>query len=101
MDAIDRRGALVCAMAARRPVAARTLFLRKGGAMNGHSRRRFLADVGRGMLVASVGTSLAGDLGLAPSWAAEAASSGPPRLNFGKLEPLVALMQDTPPDKLM
>jgi hypothetical protein len=53
------------------------------------------------MLVASVGTSLAGDLGLAPSWAAEAASSGPPRLNFGKLEPLVALMQDTPPDKLM
>ncbi len=69
--------------------------------MNGHSRRRFLADVGRGMLVASVGTSLANDLGFAPAWAAEAASSAPPRLNFGKLEPLVALMQDTPPDNLM
>jgi hypothetical protein len=65
--------------------------------MNGHSRRRFLADVGRGMLVASVGTSLAVDLGLSHAWAADA----PEALDFGKLEPLVALMQETAPDKLM
>jgi hypothetical protein len=31
----------------------------------GQSRREFLADVGRGMLIASVGSSLAVDLGLA------------------------------------
>ena len=40
--------------------------------MNGHSRREFLADVSRGMLVASVGTSLAVDLGLSPAWGADA-----------------------------
>jgi hypothetical protein len=61
-----------------------------------NSRRDFLADVGRGMLVSSVGSTLAFDLGLAPVFADE----GPGRLSFGKLEPLVALMQDTPADKL-
>ena len=66
--------------------------------MNGHSRRRFLADVGRGMLVASVGTSLANDLGSRRLGALS--RQAPPRLDFGKLEPLVALMQETPPDKL-
>jgi hypothetical protein len=65
--------------------------------MNGHSRRRFLADVGRGMLVASVGTTLAADLGLSPAWGDEAL----PALSFGRLEPLVVLMQETPPDKLI
>jgi hypothetical protein len=36
-----------------------------------HTRREFLADVGRGMLVASVGYGMATDLGLAPAFAAE------------------------------
>lgn len=61
------------------------------------SRREFLADVGRGMLVASVGPALAADLGFAPAWAAEEA----PRLTFGSQELLVALMQETPPEKLI
>ena len=61
-----------------------------------NSRRDFLADVGRGMLISSVGSTLVFDLGLAPAYADE----GVGRLSFGKLEPLVALMQDTPPDKL-
>lgn len=64
----------------------------------GQSRREFLADVGRGMLIASVGSSLAVDLGLAPAFAADA---GPASLSFGDLEPLVCLMQETPADKLM
>ena len=61
-----------------------------------NSRRDFLADVGRGMLISSVGSTLAFDIGLAPVFAGEDAG----RLTFGKLEPLVGLMQDTPPDKL-
>src|SRR3982751_4853705 len=61
------------------------------------TRRAFLADVGKGMLVASVGPGLAADLGLAPAWAAEA----PGALNFGDLEPLVCLMQETTPQKLL
>src|SRR4051794_15412287 len=60
-------------------------------------RRRFLADVGRGMLVAGVGPALAADLGLARVAAAEP----PERLTFGPLEPLVGLMQETPADKLL
>ncbi|HJZ53998.1 MAG TPA: hypothetical protein VKE74_03530 [Gemmataceae bacterium] len=62
-----------------------------------HSRREFLADVGRGMLVASLGPALAADLELAPGFTAD----GPDALSFGKLEPLVALMQETPTDKLL
>ena len=61
------------------------------------SRREFLADVGRGMLVASVGPVVALDLGLSPA----IAKDGPDTLNFGKLEPLAAFLQDTPADKLM
>ena len=63
--------------------------------MLSNSRRRFLADVGRGMLVGSLGTAVASDLGLAELRATEEA-----RLNFGDLEPLVALMQETPLKKL-
>ncbi len=59
------------------------------------SRRRFLADVGRGMLVASVGTTVASDLGLA-----RASEQDSQRLDFGDLEPLVATMQETPVEKL-
>lgn len=62
-----------------------------------NSRREFLADVGRGMLVASIGPALAVDLGLSTAHADEGKDS----LNFGKLEPLVAFLQDTPTTKLM
>jgi hypothetical protein len=61
------------------------------------TRREFLADVGRGMLVASLGPAVAFDLGLAPASAAEGADV----LDFGKFEPLAALLQDTPANKLM
>jgi hypothetical protein len=53
------------------------------------SRRAFLADVGRGTLVAAVGLSTAVNLGLTP---AEADQSDD-RLRFGQLEGLVELMQ--------
>jgi hypothetical protein len=61
------------------------------------TRREFLADVGRGMIVAGIGPALAADLGLGRAWAAEA----PEALSFGKMEPLVCLMQETAPDKLL
>lgn len=61
------------------------------------NRREFLADVGRGMLVASVGSAVAADLGLSSARAFDA----PSRLNFGDLEPLVSLMQESPPEKLL
>lgn len=60
-------------------------------------RRAFLADVGRGVVAASIGTSLAADLGFSTVFA----DRGPERLNFGTLEPLVALMQDTAPARLI
>ena len=65
--------------------------------MRDRNRREFLADVGRGMLVASVGSAMAADLGLAPAWAGEGAEA----LKFGKMEPLVTLMQETPANKLL
>lgn len=61
-----------------------------------NSRREFLGDIGRGMLLAGLGTTLAGDLGLGRVYAEEASTA----LSFGDLEPLVALMQDTEPTKL-
>ena len=66
--------------------------------MNRSHRREFLANVGRGMLLASVGPAVAGDLGLASAALADDSSS---RLTFGAIEPLVALMQDTPVDSLL
>jgi len=63
------------------------------------TRRDFLADVGRGMLIATVGSTIAADLELVP--AAFADDKGPGRLSFGNLEPLAGLMQDTPADKLL
>ncbi len=59
------------------------------------NRRAFLKDVGRGMIVASVGPALAADL--SPE---RPRAEAPERLSFGKLDPLVALMQETGPDKL-
>ncbi len=61
------------------------------------TRREFLADVGRGTLVAAVGSSLATELGFASASAADA----PGALDFGALEPLVRLMQETPATKLI
>ena len=67
--------------------------------MTNRKRREFFADVGKGMLVATVGSGLAAELGigLSPAFAAE----GPERLLFGDREPLVGLMQQTPADKLL
>ena len=45
------------------------------------NRREFLADIGRGMLVASIGPAVATDLGLAPALAKDS----PDKLDFGKL----------------
>ena len=61
------------------------------------TRREFLAEVGRGMLVTTVGFEVASGLGLSPALAAEV----PEALSFGALEPLVCFMQETPVDKLL
>ncbi|MEX2186359.1 MAG: hypothetical protein WD875_06185 [Pirellulales bacterium] len=60
-------------------------------------RREFLAQVGRGMIVASVGYATAFDMGLAPAWA----DDGPDALTFGDRERLVAMLQETPADKIL
>lgn len=65
--------------------------------MTRNTRRRFLADVGSGMLVGALGSGLALDLGITPVRAAQDDLS---RLKFGEMEPLVALMQETPLPKL-
>ncbi|WP_040889634.1 hypothetical protein [Zavarzinella formosa] len=65
--------------------------------MMSQSRRDFLADVGRGMLVASLGSGLTLELGLSDAFAEETVE----KLSFGSIEPLVGLMQDTPLDKLI
>ena len=64
--------------------------------MSQRSRREFLADVGRGMLAGSLGVSLAAELGLGSVFAEDGADFP----TFGKLEPLVALMQEAPLAKL-
>ena len=61
------------------------------------TRREFLADVGRGMLIASLGPALVSDLGLSHALA----EGGPEGLTFGELEPLVVLMQETPLEALL
>ena len=63
-----------------------------------HSRRRFLNDVGTGMLVTGLGASLTADLGFNLSAAAAAESDR--TLDFGEPDSLVGLMQDTPAAKL-
>src|SRR6266576_4342143 len=62
-----------------------------------NTRREFLADVGRGMLVATLGYSMASDLGVATTFAADA----PDALDFGPLESLVRFMQETPANKFV
>lgn len=60
------------------------------------SRRQFLQNVGSGMLVAGIGSQLSVDLGVASETTFEANKG----LEFGKLAPMVAQMQDLNPDKL-
>lgn len=60
------------------------------------NRREFLGHVGTGMLVAGVGGSLAAELGVSTAFASE----GPDAIDFGKLRPLVARIQETPAPKL-
>ena len=60
------------------------------------SRRRFLMDVGRGMLVAGIGASVATDLGFSTAFA----ERGPESLQLGSYESLVELIRSTPPEKL-
>ncbi len=61
------------------------------------TRRDFLAEVGRGMVVASVGIGMASELGLATPALADDAEA----LTFGEMESLVGLMQETPVAKLL
>jgi len=48
--------------------------------MQRHTRREFLADIGKGMIVASVGISMASELGIAAGQ-----EDLPARLDFGPL----------------
>src|SRR5450432_3676510 len=61
------------------------------------TRRDFLADVGRGMLVAGVGLGTAVDLGLATAKAGDEVAP----LSFGAMEPLVAFMRETSADRIV
>ncbi len=65
--------------------------------MNPRNRREFLADVGQGLIVATIGYGAALDMGLTPAIADEP----PGRITFGLRESLVALMQETPTDRLL
>lgn len=67
--------------------------------MKSASRREFLADVGKGMLLGTVGLGLAVDLGFVNKAFAEEDDGA--RLRFGELEPLVDLIQGTPPEPLL
>ena len=60
------------------------------------NRRQFLQDVSNGMLIAGLGTGLAGDLGISTAFAEQ----GDATLAFGDLRPLVGVLQETPIDKL-
>jgi len=62
------------------------------------TRRQFLSDVGCGVLVGAVGATMAGELGLSKALGAEPTAQA---LSFGSLESLVALMQETPVNKLL
>ena len=64
--------------------------------MSLRTRRELFRDVGRGMIAAAVGSSLAADLGFAFSPVEEGG-----HITFGDLEPLVSFLQETHPDKLL
>src|SRR5687768_12572335 len=60
------------------------------------SRREFLVDVGRGMLVAGLGTAVVTNMGMSTAFA----DRGPDSLALGPYESLVDLLRSTPPEKL-
>jgi hypothetical protein len=60
------------------------------------NRRRFLNDVGRGMLAAGVGTALASELGFSNAFA----DSESDTIDCGEYTRLVELMRNTPADQL-
>jgi hypothetical protein len=64
--------------------------------MNRTHRRAFLSNVGRGMLAAGLGTTLANDLGFSTAFANEGSESIP----LGEYASLVELMRTTPAEKL-
>ncbi|MEE8142470.1 MAG: hypothetical protein V3T77_05170, partial [Planctomycetota bacterium] len=64
--------------------------------MKRRTRREFLGDVGRGMLIAGMGPTLASELGILLAHD----DSDPSALTFGPLEPLVSAMQGTPVEQL-
>jgi hypothetical protein len=64
--------------------------------LNARTRREFLGDVGKGMLIATVGAGLAADLGLAKG----AEVGGEKAISFGDLEGLVCLLQETPTNRI-
>src|SRR5262245_34350475 len=64
--------------------------------MNRTNRRMFLSDVGRGMLAAGLGTTLANELGFPTAFATEGTDAIP----LGEYASLVELMQSTPAEKL-
>jgi hypothetical protein len=64
--------------------------------MHGSNRRAFLSDVGRGMLAAGLGATLANDLGFSTAFANE----GPESIPLGEYAALVDLMRSTPAEKL-
>lgn len=64
--------------------------------MSPSSRREFLTEVSRGMLVVGLGATVATDLGLSPAYAGE--EIGP--LSFGGYDRLVDLLQSTPAEDL-
>lgn len=66
--------------------------------MSSRTRREFLAQVGRGSLIAAIGLGTAVDLGLASARAAEEEDR---RLRFGKLESLVEMLQTSDGDAML
>src|SRR5262245_18158810 len=65
--------------------------------MTNHTRREFFSQVGRGVLAATLGPSLATEFWLPPAFA----DDGKPKLTFGNLESLVALIEETDPARLL
>ena len=60
------------------------------------SRREMLLDVGQGMFVAGLGVGVASDLALA-----NVRDDAPQSLSFGKLDPLVAFVRETPANQIV
>lgn len=67
--------------------------------MGPHSRRKFLDNVGRGMLMTGLGASLALDLGVGNAFSKENSPENT-ALPLGSHADLVRLLQETPADKL-